>query len=339
MKFFKILGFVFTLITLSTFSIYCQIDNNYEFIRLNDDITQSTISSIIKDDNGMLWLGSSGDGVFRYNSLNFKNYKKKTISNKNTLNSSFIHTLHKDSNNNIWAGTQEGINKYNRNLDEFISVDITEKKSNIKYAVHAIYGFDDKNILIGTHQNGLIKLNIENQEFKNIIYKSNESSSLLVNSIAKSLDNKFFIGTNHGLMIYDQYAETMELAKFDLSSKYEKITKSIESIIIDRQNTIWLGTSQKGLIKISRNNDLYQIEKLEITKKRILSLSLKENGNILCGTENDGLFEIDLKNNKTINYRFNKNIQNGIKSNSIWSIFSDSKDRIWLGYYNNGVDV
>ncbi|MCH1547796.1 MAG: response regulator, partial [Flavobacteriaceae bacterium] len=41
----------------------------------------------------------------------------------------------------------------------------------------------------------------------------------------------------------------------------------------------------------------------------------------------------------TINYRFNKNIQNGIKSNSIWSIFSDSKDRIWLGYYNNGVDV
>jgi signal transduction histidine kinase/DNA-binding response OmpR family regulator/ligand-binding sensor domain-containing protein len=140
-------------------------------------------------------------------------------------------------------------------------------------------------------------------------------------------------------MIYDQYAETMELAKFDLSSKYGKITKSIESIIIDRQNTIWLGTSQKGLIKISRNNDFYQIEKLEITKKRILSLSLKENGNILCGTENDGLFEIDLKNNKTINYRFDKNIQNGIKSNSIWSIFSDSKDRIWLGYYNNGVDV
>ena len=50
--------------------------NNYEFIPLGDKITQSTISTIIKDKNGMLWLGSSGEGIFKYNSLDFKNYKK-----------------------------------------------------------------------------------------------------------------------------------------------------------------------------------------------------------------------------------------------------------------------
>ena len=84
--------------------------DKYEFIPLGDKITQTTISSIIKDKNGMLWLGSSGEGVFRYNSLDFKNYKKESRSNNNSLNSSFIHTLFQDEKNNIWAGTQEGLN-------------------------------------------------------------------------------------------------------------------------------------------------------------------------------------------------------------------------------------
>ena len=45
------------------------------------------------------------------------------------------------------------------------------------------------------------------------------------------------------------------------------------------------------------------------------------------------------RDESVINYKFDKNIQNGIKSNSIWSIFTDNQDRVWLGYYNNGIDV
>ena len=130
MNFFKKLSVVFSLIILSSLSSFSQLNNDYQFISLNNDLTQSTISSIIKDDDGMLWLGSSGDGVFRYNSLNFKNYKKKTINNNNSLNSSFIHSLYKDGNNDIWAGTQEGVNKYNRDLDEFVSINITKESPN-----------------------------------------------------------------------------------------------------------------------------------------------------------------------------------------------------------------
>ena len=74
----------------------------------------------------MLWLGSAGDGVFKYNSLDFKTYKKEAISNVNSLNSSFIHTLLKDQQNNIWVGTQEGLNKYNRDLDKFKSISFIE---------------------------------------------------------------------------------------------------------------------------------------------------------------------------------------------------------------------
>ena len=96
-------------------------------------------------------------------------------------------------------------------------------------------------------------------------------------------------------MLYDHYNEILQLAKFDLDSKYKTIETSIESIVIDKDNSMWLGTSDEGLIKVSSKNEIYKIENKPITSKRILSLSLKDNGNILCGTENDGLFEIQNK--------------------------------------------
>ena len=336
LKYNIFLGIYISLINI----ISSQYQNNYEFIPLSDDINQTTISCIVKDDDGMLWLGSSGDGVFKYNSLDFKVYKKEAINNKSTLNSSFVHSLLKDKNNNIWAGTQEGLNFYSRDLDKFNSITFNEANQNIKFAVHAIEEFNDSTLLVGTHQNGLLKLNKNDYSFKRVNYKSNNSiSSLLINSIVKTEDEKFIVGTNQGLMTFDPYNSTLQLTKFDLNDKYETVESSIESILIDNNKTLWLGTSSKGLIKITNTDNSYKIQNLMITNKRVLSLSLKQDGNILCGTENDGLFEISNEKNEIENYKFDKNIQDGIKSNSIWSTYTDEKNRIWLGYYNNGIDV
>ena len=336
LKFNVFLGLYILLLNPS----FSQYENSYEFISLSDDINQTTISSIIKDDDGMLWLGSSGDGVFKYNSLDFKNYKKETTNNEKSLNSSFIHTLLKDKNNNIWAGTQEGLNIYDRELDIFNSVVFKENGDKLKFAVHAIREINDSTLIVGTHQSGLLKLNKNNYEFDRIKFNSDNSiSNLLINSIVKTHETKFIVGTNQGLMSFDPYNNILQTAKFDLNTRYETIKSSIESILIDKNKTIWLGTTSNGIIKISTINDTYTIKNIPITNKRILSLSIKQNGNLLCGTENDGLFEIHKKNNKIINHKFDKNIQDGIKSNSIWSTYTDDKNRVWLGYYNNGIDV
>lgn len=57
-----------------------------------------------------------------------------------------------------------------------------------------------------------------------------------------------------------------------------------------------------------------------------------------CGTENDGLFILN-KEGEINSLKYERSKTKGIKSNSIWSTFIDDKNRIWLGYFNQGIDI
>ncbi|MDG2151369.1 MAG: hypothetical protein P8K12_03955, partial [Polaribacter sp.] len=50
--------------------------NEYNFVAIDDGFTQSAITSIIKDNEGFTWIGTYSDGLFKYNSIDFKSYKQ-----------------------------------------------------------------------------------------------------------------------------------------------------------------------------------------------------------------------------------------------------------------------
>ena len=335
-KFISLLSFSSILVFNSLFGQ--SNSNEYNFVSINEDITQSAITSIYKDSEGFIWITTYGDGIVKYNSVDFKSYNQGQNSDKKSLNSSIVFSIFQDSQKNIWVGTELGLNIYNNKLDKFENIDLDGKKQ--KFPIHAITEYDENTLLLGTHENGLFKLDKNTLKSKLIKYQETKPlKNLQINTIIKSSNGRFLIGTNHGLLTFDPYDEILQLAKFNTEKGYGTIEKSIESMVLGKDNSLWIGTSSSGLYKITNNDDLYLIEKFSITRKRILSIAEKTNGNILCGTENDGLFEIDYQTKKIINYQQDKLNVKGIKSNSIWSVFTDDKNRIWLGYYNQGIDV
>jgi len=311
------------------------------FVTITKDITQRAITSIFKDTEGYMWIATYGDGLFKYDSNSFKNYKKDWSSNDNNLSNSIIHSTFQDKEQNIWVGTEEGLNVYDKYLDEFNEIKFTNKNAANNFAIHAISEYDDHSLLIGTHQKGLYKLDKKTFKVTMIPYEGNRPlNNLLINAIVKSPNGRFLIGTNYGLMTFDPFSEALQMAKFNTETGYDVIDFHIESMIVTSDNSVWLGTFSSGLVKINENErGLFFIYQYKITEKRILSLSERSGSNILCGTENDGLFDLDFQVNSIKNYPFDKANQNGIKSNSIWTLYTDEKDRIWVGYYNNGVDV
>lgn len=311
---------------------------DYSFISINQDLSHKAVTNIIQDHQGVIWIGSQGYGLNKYNGIDIVNYRHEW-GNPNTINSSRIYCIYLDSNNQIWVGTENGLNLYNRDLDQFINIPI--QASNDEVAVHAIHENNNEELIIGTHKYGLFKLNITNHNHKKILFSGTEKTkNIQINSILKTVNGSILIGTNIGLMLYDPLEDKFELAKFETLNGFETITSSIHSIIISKNKSIWLGTFSDGLLEIcSTPTNHYQFKKHNITTKRIFSLAKSPDGYIFCGTENDGLFVVNEKGAIIKNYRHDKTKKEGIKSNSIWSVFVDKQHRIWLGYYNHGVDV
>src|SRR5690606_5772120 len=60
-------------------------------------------------------------------------------------------------------------------------------------------------------------------------------------------------------------------------------------------------------------------------------------GTLMCGSENNGLFQINAQGEVLNHYVSSKNDESSLLSNSIWSLYLDDDNKIWLGYYNKGV--
>ncbi|WP_031443045.1 MULTISPECIES: hybrid sensor histidine kinase/response regulator transcription factor [Arenibacter] len=336
--FFTIVLFFFSFLQIG----FCQdvLDDN-NFVTINEDITQYGITSIFKDYAGYLWIGTYGDGLFRYNSIDFKNYKQEFNSTSESLNSSVVNSIHEDVQHRLWVGTDRGINLYNRDLDRFENIESPNQESFGALAIYAIAEYNEDSLLLGTFGQGLFKFNKNDLTIELIPFTGKLSDEgLLISSIVKLPTGRVLIGTNLGLMTFDPYKEELQLAKFDIGRGFDSIDNSIESMHVAIDNSVWIGTFSSGVLRLYENEKgLFTIDKYPISEKRILSLAEKSNGTIICGTENDGLFEVNSQSGTINNYKYDKLKQNGLKTNSIWTVYVDEKDRIWLGYYNKGVDV
>ncbi len=311
----------------------------YHFETLKNNTTQRAVASISQDKQGFIWMGTNGLGLNKYNGLDYISYQFNET-DSNSISNSLIHFTYVDRQNRLWVGTEAGLDLYNREQDNFIHINLLPNTKSENISVQAIVENKNGDLLIGTHQYGLFKIDkttLVPSEIK--ITGVKDVENLLINSIAL-FDERVLVGTGIGLLELDTERNLIKPLTFITPNGKEKIQVSIKTMELDSKGSIWLGTSTTGLFKIDGNeNGRYNIEHFNITSKRILSLLDTPRKTILCGTENDGMFELDRKGTVLNHYLNNKFEDNGIKSNSIWSLFLDDQERIWIGYYNNGVGV
>ncbi|WP_089890804.1 hybrid sensor histidine kinase/response regulator transcription factor [Kriegella aquimaris] len=311
----------------------------YTFVNIEQNNTQRAVSSIVQDSLGLIWMGTNGVGLKKYNGIDFVSYKQD-FNEEKSLSSSLIYVTYVDKSNRLWIGTEAGLNLYDRDYDEFKQVVLYRDSVVLENVpVRAIQENSDGSLVIGSHYNGLFEVDQETLKGYSVpILTNTPISALQINSLIKSSTGKLLMGANQGLFEYDGSRVHPVLSIYESSDT--DFSYNIESMLQDDEGSIWIGTFSNGLIKVEVTPfNSYEVHNYRITDQRVLALAQASDGNILCGTENDGLFV--LKKNGTIrkNYRYNKFDANSIKSNSIWSIFVDTQSRIWIGYYNNGVGV
>ena len=313
----------------------------YNFVTIDENFPKSAITTIIQDQTGLIWIATYGEGLYQYNGTDLKVYRHKA-NDSTSLNSSIIHTVFLDSKHQLWVGTEQGLHIYDKTFDNFKEVKLfTPQSKQENLPIFSIGENSSGSIFIGTPSHGLFKINSTEFTIEKVGNELQLSEPNAVFSCMVPLDNgDMLIGTNKGLFIYDHIRNLLRSKSFVTLNGPKEINYSIQSLFLDNNKNLLIGTFNQGLLRIGEIDEgLYDYENFKFTDKRIFDIEMVDDHTIICATENDGLFVLNEDGMPVHNYKYDKSDPNRIRSNSIWSVFIDDQQRIWLGYYNKGIEV
>lgn len=170
------------------------------FIRLDEntkDAVTLQIHCLEEDRNGNLLIGTDGDGLRIFDPVK-KASRQLTheIKNDNSISDNRINYLYHDAEDNIWIGTQNGLDCFNQSSGKIQHYTIEDGLPN--NVIFAITEDADKNMWISTNK-GLSKLNRSKKTFKNYTPADGlQSYEFKAQSFCKSKTGAFYFGGING---------------------------------------------------------------------------------------------------------------------------------------------
>lgn len=328
-RLFNKIGFVLL------FASFLNLSHAQNFKRFSNrqGLNRNTIKVIEQDRYGFLWYGTP-NGIVRYDGYEFKTYTSQSKIN-GSLNGNYIYALCNDDKGVMWIGTNLGLNIYIPWLEKFYTVPLSNKISisHIEVDSSGRVWFSGENQLYFCELVDVEKGTFEVSD--NILESYSRLSS--INSFIFKDDSTLLLGTALGLKQLSLSAkDTYALSNFDSLND-----KQINSLVII-QNILWIGTS-KGLYKATLEDRLKIIDAFNDSKKQyfpvIVNTILEDHsGMVWVGTQDNGLYKYDQKEDTFEHFAHNKKNKWGISSKFINTIYEDDFNILWIGTAQGGLN-
>jgi ligand-binding sensor domain-containing protein/serine phosphatase RsbU (regulator of sigma subunit) len=343
-----------------------------------DGLSDDCVTSVFQDSKGFLWI-STEDGLNRYDGQNFVSFHSD-FSDDNTLSGNFILSVAEDADGYVWAGAhkkgvtlinvEKGIFKRfeNRPNDAstiptndfsafhlFESGDMWIKSGNyislFNKTTNSFESYKDpfastKDIfsspMIGDTDSTLLFANRSNivrfctgsRKFK-VVHNISENNLFgKVSHIARYRDG-FLFGSEKGLFLFNP---EKGLTCVTVSASDEN--KAVLSLLVDENNTVWVGTKRGLEVYDSEKNELHLFRDSISGKPLIISAvsSIEKDcsGILWLGTQYDGLIKLSVVTPHFTVFP-DENSKVALNSYNFTSIYTDDDKNIWLGTMGAGL--
>nr|WP_165824047.1 hybrid sensor histidine kinase/response regulator transcription factor [Pseudochryseolinea flava] len=305
-----------------------------------DVLSNSFVRCFYKDSRGFMWIATE-DALIRYDG-NYTYRYTHDVSDKNSIPHNTINCMAEDDEKQLWIGTAQGLSIYNRELDNFITVDsIKGNRNYLNNRYITDLEFDAKGMLwIGTHEGGINVYDPVKKAFTYLVDQPRSGrlpSSNFVNSLV-NMDDKMWCSTKGGLLLYD----THSFKRLPLGSLEQFSNAQISAIVPEKKGSLLVSTVGGEIMRVTPGNGDYDVDKvlsgtmLGESANKILSLCVDANGNILAGGENSGFNIISHDGTRVRRLLAEEDNLKRLPSNYIQSIYVDNSGTIWIGTFNNG---
>lgn len=298
---------------------------------------QTSISSLLKDREGNVWMSTDEDGVGKISA--YKNPFEHIKVWPAALNKrDKVYGLAVDEKDNLWIGTSEGMVKYSQSTNQYEYFEYKPEIANTisNPIISSILISSDKNLYLGTIGGGLDVYNPETKKFTNyheVISDSNSLNWNAIRSLHESKDGYVWIGSfGGGLEFYDKNKKNFRLYWVDENDTSAIAARRIMDIEEDSLGNLWLASMMSGVEYFDRSKQIFKHYKLapndsnSISSNKTTSLYLQGDSLLWIGTSTEGLNKYDIQMNKFYQYT----TKDGLGSNSIASIAADNRGQLWM---------
>lgn len=229
---------------------------NLKTKELSHPIQQGNITSIYQDSEKHLWIGSWEHGLFHVNDKGEIENLTHNAQNPHSLSSNFVRTCCEDNLGNIWIGTFNGLNRYNKSTRLFQNhtARIDQKAALTHSSIWCIVKDQQGTLWMGTYFGGVNYFNPEYEIYTRYTYSPTEKKGLshpIVGRTIEDKDGNLWIGTEGGgLNFYNR--QTNEF-KWFLPGKapYGLSNNNIKALYYDdARKALWIGVHVGGLNKL-----------------------------------------------------------------------------------------
>jgi ligand-binding sensor domain-containing protein len=302
-----------------------------KFIDLHDGSStlhadHNAVNAVIEDSEGFIWIGKEDGVLSRYDHtsssfFHFTDFKKKYP----------IIELLETRDGQLWIGTDKGGSFIlDRNKRKFIEV--YSKQESGTDVVRALFNDAKGDVWIGTYHGGAYLFDKSDTTFNHYapypeIKTSDESNSIL--SIYQEGED-LWIGTNGGGLVQKGRASTRYFKKDNSGNSITGNT--IMCLTPGPGSRLYIGTYADGLSVLDRRTGkFFTYDRSNGLSDNSVYAIYRDNDFIWIGTNKGGLDLLDLKSGKFKYFTNNIKDNTTISSNTIRSIYKDSRNKLWVG--------
>ncbi len=313
----------------------------YHDVEDKKSIPNNYIANLLNDSQGRLWIDTR-EGL----SLYLPNKEQFIAINNATKEGTFIK---EDPIKRVWIGKDSRLLIYKSYTNKGVVIskvgEIQLKKALNNNAIVDIEFLSATEVLVATHFN-VYKVTIKetNKYSFECVKLELDFKNASINKILKA-KNAIWIATNAGL--YQTFYQNKRLKTIEsfFTSNVNELNKTYDilSLFFDKDNNLWIGTKDNGVLK-------YDIKELEfisykynsknekgISSNRINCFYEDSFGVIWIGTAQGGLNKLNKNQKPFYNYSHNPYDSHSLSSNLITNIAEAKDGKIWVAFFGSTI--
>jgi signal transduction histidine kinase/ligand-binding sensor domain-containing protein/DNA-binding response OmpR family regulator len=183
--------------------LFDPVTRKYESYDINQQGVPSnnSVLSVCRDFYGYLWVGTYGDGLKKINPLTKEVQHFRHIEgNYESLIDNVVNFVFEDRNRNLWIGTKDGLDLFDRQKEEFVHFSTFDGLPN--NVINGILQDDENNLWISSNK-GLTKFSYESRQFRNYNIHDGLQGNEFNRGVCYAAPNgEFLFGGVNGLNIF-----------------------------------------------------------------------------------------------------------------------------------------